>query len=302
MRVLALESGRAHESASNVELVQGDVRDPDSVERAVDSVDTVFHLASDFRQLTLDEDRSYAVNVLGTVNVLKASRRAGVERFVHCSTIGVHGSLDAVPGDETSPVAPCDNAYERHKALAEDKVREMAGPDSVPATIVRPGGIYGPGDLRLLKLFRLLARNRFVMIGDGSALIDMVYMSDVVHGLILAATRAPAVGECFIISGGEYVEVAELVRLISDKLGTKGVRARVPLGPVLAVARVAEALSRPLGIAPPISVRRLGFFTGNRAFSIARARDLLGYEPRVSLAKGLDRTIRWYRENGHLPG
>lgn len=279
----------------------GDVRDPNTLARAADGVDTVFHLASDFRSPTTDEDSSYAVNVTGTINVLEASLRAGVQRFVHCSTIGIHGSQQTVPGDETSPIAPGEIAYERHKAMAEESVREAAVEGRMTTTIIRPGGIYGPGDFRLLKLFRMLANDRFVMIGDGSVFIDMAYVSDVARGMVLAGTRRAARGEAFIVSGGEYVPVGDFVRLIADELGTKGVRMQVPLEPVVLAARLAEAMARPFGVTPPLTVRRLGFFTSNRAFSIAKAREILGFEPQVSLREGVRRTICWYRQNDHLP-
>lgn len=279
----------------DVDRVSGDVRDQDAVDQAARGVDRIVHLASDFRDLDSDMDRAYEVNVEGTLNVLRAARQHGVQRVVHCSTIGVHGSIESPPADEDTPLDPGDVPYEKTKAQAEEALWQFVESESLEATVARPAGIYGPGDLRLLKLFRMIDRGRFVMIGPGEAFIDMVYVADVAEGLILCALDEDAAGETFILSSGEYLPVRDFVKSIADELDVAHPRLRVPITPVRAVAWMLETVCAPLGISPPLTRRRLGFFEMNRAYSSDKARRIIGYDPATSLGEGLRRTIDWYR-------
>lgn len=282
------------------EIRYGDIRDPAAVEEAARDVDVVIHLASDFRDLGVSLEESREVNVGGTLNVLEAAVTHDLERVVHCSTIGVYGSLDEVPADEQTPLDPPDIPYEITKAEAEEELWEFYRRTGFPVTVVRPSSIYGAGDLRLLKLFRMIDAGRLIMFGSGEVYIDQVYVDDVAQGLHLAATHEDAPGEAFHIAGGEYVTLSEFVRTIAEKLDAPGPRVRIPLAPVIALATVAEKLCEPFGITPPLTRRRLGFFSNNRAYSIEKAREMLGYEPRYSLDEGLEATIHWYRERGYL--
>ena len=135
----------------------GDIRDPQAVARAVEGVDIVIYLVSNFRKGRSDRKDAYAVNVEGTRNVLQASLHYGVQQFLHCSTIGVHGNVRAIPADEETPFNPGD-LYQETKLLAENHVREFYAQTGLPVTIIRPISLYGPGDLRMLKLFRMIKK------------------------------------------------------------------------------------------------------------------------------------------------
>lgn len=282
-----------------VELVEGDLTDRAAVERAVEGCQVVFHLAAAYREAGLPRRRYHAVHVTGTEYLLDAARRQGVRRFVHCSTVGVLGHIADPPADETWPHRPGD-VYQATKSEGERLALAYGERHGVPVTVARPTAIYGPGDLRLLKLFRLIARRRFAMLGTGEVFYHMVYVEDLVAGLRLLAARPEAVGEVFILGGPEYCTLNELARLIAEAVDAPPPRWHFPVTPVRWAAALCEGLCRPLRIEPPLYRRRVDFFVKSRAFSIEKARRLIGYEPKVDLRMGLRRTAEWYRAHGYL--
>lgn len=300
VRVLTRDPEASEPAAGESEAVQGDVRDRKDVGRAVEGSHLVVHLASDFHTAGASLAESRAVNVNGMMNVLEAARERGVERVVHCSTIGVHGSLDTVPGDEDSPLKPDDVPYELTKAEAERELWAFHRRTGLAVSALRPTGVYGPGDLRLLKLFRMVDRGRFVMVGKGDALTHLVYVKDLADAFYQAAHRPEALGEAFIIGGPSYLPIRDFVGSVVRALDAPPPRVRLPLAPLKVAAVLCEVACRPFGIEPPLHRRRLGFFTSNRAFSIDKARHLLGWEPATPLPEGLERTVAWYRAEGYL--
>ena len=259
----------------------------------------VIHLVSNFRKGGSDKKEAYSVNVDGTTNVLDASLRYGVKRLIHCSTIGVHGDVRPIPADEEASFNPGD-LYQETKLIAEKRVWEFYHKTGLPITVVRPISMYGPGDVRMLKLFRLIKKGWFVMVGDGNVFFQPAYIDDVVNGFLLCLNNTEAIGEVFIIGGDEYVPLKELVRMISKELHVPTPRLKVPLAPILWLAALCESLCVPLGIEPPLHKRRVSFFQNNRAFTVDKAKRILGYQPQVSLEEGIQRTTRWYTENGFL--
>lgn len=281
------------------EVVWGDIRDPAAVERAVDGAEVVIHLVSNFRKGGSDDKEAHGINVEGTENVLAACRRAGVAQLVHCSTIGVHGDVLEVPANEETPFNPTD-VYQSTKLQAEQAVWDCHRTTGLPVTVIRPISIFGPGDRRMLKLFRMIQRRRFVMVGNGQALFQPAHVEDVVEVFRLALRNPEAIGQAFIAGGEEYLPLAELVRLIAAELGVEPPRLRLPLAPVLLAASACERLFVPLGLEPPLHRRRVSFFQNNRAFSVDKAKRVLGFSPRYSLREGMRSTIGWYRQQGWL--
>jgi nucleoside-diphosphate-sugar epimerase len=285
-----------------VEVVTGDIREKSSFASAVRGVDAVFHLAAVFREAGLPEQVYEDVNVGGTRSAIEAAAEAGVRRFVHCSTVGVHGDTGAKPADETRPIVPSDDSYSRTKIAGERVARELFEKLSLRGTILRPTAGYGPGEMRYLKLFKGIRQGRFVMIGSGATLHNLVFTDDLCEGIILAGERPEAAGETFLIGSEENVRLDDLVAKIARVVRNdgSGVKLRVPAWPVMGAAIVCESLCRPLGIEPPLHRRRVGFFTVNRAVDVSKARRILGYRSTVSLDEGLRRTAAWYESKGLL--
>lgn len=276
-----------------VECRIADIADPCDVAKHMGGVRIVYHIAAAYRTEHVDRGEFRRVNVDATRAVLQAASEAGVERFVHCSTVGVQGQIDHPPAAEDYRFQPGDH-YQETKLEGELIAREYQT-QGFAVTIVRPVGIYGPGDTRFLKLFRGIATGRFVMIGSGRTLYHLTYIDDLVDGFILAGTHPAAVGEVFTIAGERYTTLRELVQLIADILGKPYPRLRVPFAPVYAASVACEKVCGWIGVNPPLFPRRVEFFAKDRAFDISKARRLLGYSPKVGLEEGLSRTADWYR-------
>lgn len=279
-----------------VECREIDICDAGAVRAAMPGIDTVYHIAAAFRVEHVDAEEFHRVNVGATRNLLAAARDHGVRRFVHCSTVGVQGDIDDPPAAEQYRYAPGDH-YQESKMEGELAALEHARAGQ-PVSVVRPAGIYGPGDLRFLKLFRPISRGRFVMIGSGEVLYHLTYVDDLVDGIVRAGRRPEAIGEVFTLAGPRITTLRELVDAIAAAVGAKPPWLRLPYAPVYAASVVCERLCKLIGVSPPLYPRRVEFFEKDRAFDISKARRLLGYDPQIDLDEGLRRTAAWYREQG----
>lgn len=270
----------------------------------LESVDVVFHVAARFQEVGDTEAVYDQVNHRGAVELARAAARSGVERFVHCSTVGVHGDVREIPATEESPFNPMD-LYHRTKLDGERAVLELAR--SLPeggmaVTVNRPAMVYGPGDRRMLKLFRAVLSGRFRMIGSGRVLAHLGHVDDQTESFLLSvvAPRREVHGEAFNIASGAPLTLNEVVEAIAEEGGGRIPRLRVPVTPVWAAALACELACRPFGVDPPLFRRRVGFFTHNRAFDLAKAERRLGYRSQWDHREGIRDAITWYRRAGWL--
>jgi nucleoside-diphosphate-sugar epimerase len=290
-------SERLRSRASRV--VEGGLGDAEAAARLVEGADAVLHVAAVYRTAGHPDSYYREVNVAGTERLLEAAARAGIRRFVHTSTVGVHGHVEHPPADETAPFAPGD-IYQATKAEAEALALDFHRKRGLPVAVVRPGAIYGPGETRFLKLFRAIARGRYAIVGTGRTFYHPVYIDDLVSGFLLALDRPEAVGEAFLVCGPSYVSQADLAALVAKHTGGRVLPLRIPARPVQWAGDLVEAICVPLGLEPPLHRRRVDFWTKSRAFTIEKARRLLGYDPKVDLDEGIRRTAAAYREAGWL--
>lgn len=280
-------------------VVPGDLADERAIAALVDGADAVLHVAAVYRTAAHKDAYYREVNVLGTQRLLEAAAAAGVRRFVHTSTVGVHGHVRHPPADETAPIDPGD-IYQETKAEGEALALRYHRERGVPVAVVRPGAIYGPGDTRLLKLFRAIARGRYAVVGSGRTFYHPVFIDDLVQGFVLALDRPEAVGEAFLVCGPRYASQDELAALVARHTGGRVLPFHVPAWPIQVAGSLVEWVCVPLGIDPPLHRRRVDFWTKSRAFTIEKARRLLGYEPKVDLDEGIARTAAAYRAAGWL--
>ena len=282
-----------------IEVMHGDVRDPEAMRVAADGVDVVYHIAAIYRQAGLREAEYRAVNATAVQTVIEAAKAGGARRVVHCSTVGVHGDIEHPPANEDAPLRPGD-IYQETKLEGEQIAREAGRRSDIEVVIARPTGIYGPGDRRLLKLFRGVSRRRFVILGDGRIFYHLTHIDDLVEGFRLCGTVPAAAGRTYILAGGEVTTLNELTRLVAEEAKVPPPRLHLPVWPFWMAGAACEAVCAPLGIEPPIYRRRVDFFTKSRAFDISRARAELGYAPAVTLRDGIHRTLAWYRAQGWI--
>ncbi len=285
--------------AEGIEPSAGAVEDRVAIGRAVKDIDVVYHVAAVYRHAGIPASTYVAVNATAVGELIEAAAAAGVRRVVHCSTVGVHGDIEHPPATEDAPIRPGD-VYQVTKLQGELLAREAAARTGVPVTIARPSGIYGPGDRRLLKLFRGLARRRFVVLGSGNIFYHLTYIDDLVEGLRLCGEVPAAANRTYILAGGEVTTLNELMTLIAQEAGVEPPAWKLPSWPFWLAGAVCEAVCVPLRIDPPLYRRRVDFFTKSRAFDISRARAEIGYAPQVSLRMGIQKTLEWYRNCGWL--
>jgi nucleoside-diphosphate-sugar epimerase len=280
-------------------VVLGSVTDERLMDEVTRERDVVHHIAAAFRKINEPKSVYWDVNVNGTRCLLEAAVRNGVEKFVHCSTCGVHGNVATLPAGEDAPIAPADY-YQYTKYEGERVVQEFAQ-RGLNTTILRPAAIYGPGDPgRWLMLFKQVAPGRFMMFGNGRVVYHPLYIDNLIDAFELAVEKEAAAGQAYLIADERYYTLNELVFTIGGVLGKKVSIIYLPFAPLWLAALACEGVCAPLKLAPPLFRRRVDWFRQNRAFDISKAKRELGYDPRVDLYTGLVTTARWYKEHGYL--
>jgi len=294
-----------------VEVVFGDLRDVDSVRKAVEGMDIVYHLGALSRVNLETPDEEYrAINVEGTRNVLEASRLSGVSKVIYTSSIEAVGpSLDGKPLTESAEPHPT-TIYGETKLGGERAVREYVEKYGLHAMIVRPPMTYGPRSLLYFpRLFSFIKRGFYPIVGSGRALIEFHYVKNQVHGLRLAAGRGRA-GEAYFISDERSYTTEEIVREIAAQLGVRLRLFHIPLSVAWPLAHTFEFLNKFLKFYPfyikdtarPIfHTNIVRWASESRMFcDCSKARKELGYIPPYSLSDGIRETIAWHREIGKL--
>jgi dihydroflavonol-4-reductase len=283
-----------------VERVFGDLRDRASLDKAVDGVRTVYHVAADYRLWARDPREIYESNVQGTRNLLEAARRAKVERFVYTSTVGtVAVPRGGVLPDE-SIVTSLDEmigAYKRSKWLAEQEARKAAEA-GLPVVIVNPTTPVGPGDAKPTPTGRIIID---FLNGRMPAYVDtglnFVSVEDTAAGHLSAARRG-RIGERYIL-GGENLTLKQALEILSQVSGRPAPRVRIPHVIALAAGYADAALSRLIRREPQIPLEGVRMARHSMFVNSERARAELGFSP-GPVAAAFERAVRWYESNGYV--
>jgi len=300
VRGLVLPEVNAHDlEKEGVEVYRGDLCDKDSLIPAVKEVEKVYHIAAVYREQNIPTQRFFEVNVDGTRNLLETAKMEGIQRFIHCSTVGVQGEVENPPATEEHPYNPGDY-YQESKMQGELLALDFFKEQGLPGVVFRPVGIYGPGDTRFLKLFKYINKGTFRMFGSGEVLYHLTYIDDLVEGIILMGETPDIEGQVITLAGAEYTTLNELVQVIADVLEVKLSQRHYPVWPLWLAGAICEVLCKPFKINPPVYRRRVDFFLKDRAFDITKAKSLLQYNPKVDLFTGLKQTAEWYKSQGLL--
>jgi UDP-glucose 4-epimerase len=266
--------------AEEVELIEGDVRNVETVRRALDGVEIVYHLAAvpSVARSVEDPVTSHEVNVNGTFNVLDASRLGGVRRVVFASSAAVYGETPGLPRHEDLPAAPV-SPYGANKLAGEAYCRSFSRVYGLEAVSLRFFNVFGPRQNPASEyasavprfVSGMMAGEAPTVFGDGLQSRDFVFVENIVEACTLAAGAGEdAVGQCINVGGGQRTTVLELIRSLNEILGTS-------LEPVFAPPR-------------PGDVR-------DSEASIEKAQQLLGYRPLATTMEGLTEAVRWFREH-----
>jgi dihydroflavonol-4-reductase len=283
-----------------LEVVEGDLADRGSLDRALSECQALFHVAADYRLGAFDPQQLYQTNVEGTRNILEASRQAGVRRVVYTSSVATVGiPRDGSPGNEDTPVGVADMVghYKRSKFLAEQVVREAAL-GGLSVVIVNPSTPIGPGDVKPTPTGQLVldaAAGRMPAYVDTG--LNVVHVDDVAAGHVLAFHRG-RLGERYIL-GGQDLTLREILVEIAGLVGRKPPTIRLPTGVVLPIAYLAEAFARITGRPGRITVEGVRMSRKRMFFSSEKAKRELGYVWRPP-TEALRDAIAWLREQGLL--
>jgi dihydroflavonol-4-reductase len=282
-------------SNPNIKIVEGDFADHSLLDPELEGHEYCFHLASAHLETDVGEEYFWKVNVDNTREFVARCHKAGIPRFVHCSSVGVFGDIKNPPADEESECHP-DVAYERSKLVGETAVQEYAQDTAYQVVVLRPAWVYGPRCSRTEKLFRTIEKGRFFYVGDGQTLRHPIYISDMIEAFEVAAKHENASGEVFIIAGPKAVTLEDLANSIADCVGVKPPSVKLPKALVWLGVTLLEASSRVLGIKVPFTRRSMKFYTGNTSFDTEKAKKLLNFIPQTNLQRGLRNTNLWFQE------
>ncbi|HMF56406.1 MAG TPA: NAD-dependent epimerase/dehydratase family protein [Pyrinomonadaceae bacterium] len=278
-----------------VEIFEGELTDSDSLHRAVESVDVIFHLAAKLHINSPSaslRDEYRRVNVQGTQLLAEAARRAGVRRMIFYSTINVYGSCrSGETFDETSSLNP-ETIYAETKADGEKIVLE-----ALPSVVLRLAAVYGPrmkGNYPLL--LNALSKGRFVKIGDGKNRRSLVFIADVCAASLLAASHSSAAGKIYNVTDGRVHTLNEIIEAISAALDKRPPRLRVPVGATRALAGMFEDGARLFGVRSPVGRATVDKLNEDVAVSAKNIERELGFQPRFNLETGWSETVRLMRE------
>ena len=288
---LHLDLLRHQEANPHLEAIRGDITEKHLVQKLVEGIDIVYHLASAHLDVSLSDEQYRRVNVGATLSLLEAARQAGVKRFVHCSSVGVIGDVQDPPADESTECHPV-NIYERTKLEGERIALDFASRTGFPVVVVRPAWVYGPRCPRTEKLFRTISKGRLPIFGRGRNLRHPVYISDAVRGLELCAETRDIDGEVFIVAGETPVESRELIKVISRQLNARTQNIYLPLFLGQAAGLTLELMFKLVKRRPPFSRRSMDFFLKHNAYTICKAQSRLNYQPEVDLITGIQKTIQ----------
>jgi len=273
----------------HVQLMVTDIRDLEVLTPLLLEAKTVYHLAClGVRHSVHSPHENHEVNATASLQLLSAARHADVPRFVYVSSSEVYGGVRWAPTirweqmTEDHPAFPC-TVYGGSKLAGECYARAFYRTYGYPTVVVRPFNTYGPrshhegdsGEVIPKFLLRCLAGRPMVVFGDGTQSRDFTYVSDTAHGILLAGEHPSAVGETINIGSGSEVTVNDLVKRVALEVGRPD-------------ATVEYDRPRPGDVSRLVA-------------DVARARTLLGYEPKVSLSEGLQRLLQWYRDQNKSP-
>lgn len=282
-----------------VEVFNGDVTDYDSVKEAVKGIDKVYHAAA-VTDEWVGKKEAIKVNVEGTRNLLNASLENKVNRFIFVSTLGVmglrnHYGTENVPDYEKDDKKTSDN-YIDTKIEAEKLVKIFYEQANLPTTILRPGFVYGPRDMKLIKrIVEKLHSGKFAFIGNGKNKLDIVYASNFTDAVILAAKTEKAIGQEYNVTDDNGIDMETFIFKIADLWGLPRPEKYVPVKVAKVITNIVECSARLLRKkTPPVLTKtRLKFMSLNLDFDISKTREELSYNPKINIGEGLRITKQW---------
>lgn len=301
VRILVRDVKKAREQFGKaVTIIPGGITDAKQVQQAVDGTTIIYHFVGRLYHPSIPTELYRRTHVEGTRILLDACKGQNqLQRIVHCSTTGVFGVTGKTPAVEDARFAPT-NPYESTKLEGELLALKAHQEEGLPISIIRPGLVYGPGDLHLLGFFTSIKKGLFRVIDGGKAELHPVYIDDMTAAFLLCGERLEAVGRSYNIAGEQTATIHELATAIAHALGRELPGGSIPLWLANLASDIFAVIPGMQGEKAPLTRSRVKFLTKSRVYDISRAKKELGYAPRVELEEGMKLTAAWYRKHGYL--
>ena len=277
------------------ELRFGELSDPDSLKKAMEGVDIVYHSAAMVDEWIVPE-AARKVNVDGTKNILEAAKAAGVKRFIFVSSLSVLGMRDHHGTPADSPYHKAGDPYIDTKIDSEQLALDYYKTYGLPVTVVRPGFVFGPRDKKLIpRIVDKLESKKFMFVGDGKNIINGVYIENLTDAIIAAAKTENTIGQAYNVTNDSGMNIENFIYNIADIWNFKRPEKHVPKPLAFFLCNVLEGIARAIKSKTPpfITKTRIKFLSLNLDFDIEKTRKDLRYDPRVSIEEGLKRTKAW---------
>jgi nucleoside-diphosphate-sugar epimerase len=276
-------------------LLYNSLNDP--LERIMKGFDAVIHTAANTTYWG-NSDEIYRTNVEGTLNLIKASIRAGVRKFIHFSSTVVYGFDGNIDTEESTDMTPFKSGYCRSKAIAEEQLLRFD--KDIELIILRPSNIFGPADtvFTYLIAWALDKGILFEFPKWGETLTSPCYVKNIVSATESALKTKTGLGEAYNITDGNDIQWKTYLSLIAGQLGRRPPRKSVPVKPLLFISQILEGAYTLLRIRsrPFITPHDIVHVSNDYSFSIEKAKTKLGYDPPYTTEEGIAATIRWYHE------
>jgi nucleoside-diphosphate-sugar epimerase len=301
VRILARDEKKARQQFGDaVTIIAGDITDTAQVQRAVEGATTIYHCVGKLYHPSIPAELYAQTHVEGTDILLKACQgQTQLQHFVHISTTGVHGVTGTTPAADDAPFAPT-NPYESTKLEGELLALKAYQEQGLPVSVVRPGLVYGPGDVHLLGFFKSINKGLFRVIDGGKALLHPVYIDDMVTAMLLCGERSQAIGRAYNIAGDHPVSIRQLATAIAHVLDRKLPAGSIPLWLANLASDIFAITPGMKGERAPLTRSRVKFLTHSRVYDISQARSELGYRPEIGLEEGMKRTAAWYHKHHYI--
>lgn len=301
VRILARDVGKARTHFGEaVTIIPGEITDAAQVRQAVDGATLVYHLVGRLYHPSVPTGLYRLTHVEGTRTLLAACHgQSQLRRIVHCSTTGVHGVTGTTPAAEDAPYAPT-NPYEATKLESELLALQAQREQGLPVCVVRPGLVYGPGDIHLLGFFSSIKKGLFRVIDGGNALLHPIYIDDMTQAFLLCAEQPQAIGRSYNIAGSRPVTIHQLATAIAHALDKELPPGNIPLWLANLASDIFAVIPGLQGERAPLTRSRVQFLTHSRVYNTRRAQIELGFRPQIELDAGMRQTAQWYSKHGYL--
>ncbi|MEO8971614.1 MAG: NAD-dependent epimerase/dehydratase family protein [Ktedonobacteraceae bacterium] len=301
VRILARDTAKARaQFGEAVSIVAGEITDEQQVKEAVNGATIIYHLVGHLYHPSVPTELYRTTHVEGTRTLLAACQsQQQLQRIIHCSTTGVLGVTGQTPGAEDAPFAPT-NPYEATKLESELLALAACKEQGLPVSVVRPGLVYGPGDLHLLGFFASIKKGMFRVIDGGKALLHPIYIDDMTAAFLLCAEKQQAIGNSYNIAGSHPVTIRELATAIAHALNKELPGGSIPLWLANLASDIFSITPGLKGERAPLTRSRVQFLTNSRVYITDKASTELGFIPQVDLEEGMQRTAKWYYAHQYL--